>query len=745
MNLVGIVLPMYNQSEYVNICLDSIVKAQNSTAYHVFVLDDVSTDSDSEKTKRFCNYLKEDLSKDITFIRNDYNLGFSGNVNKGIKLILNDKRFTHICILNSDTIVTDYWLDDLVTNAHGALVGPVSNSVGNEQIVKTDYKILGPNGYTLQNVRNFASSWRGNHLNNIIETSMLGFFCVLGAIDLFEKVGPFDENFKTGYYEDDDYCLRCIQAGYKLKIIRQSFVHHFGSISFGALPHGTISELFKKNKEYFIKKHNIEPVDHSKAWIKSIALELQWANRQIKGIEEQTLLLEKQLQTVAAPLQSRRLILSQLVLEGIDIKFTGRLPSGVVRVLKLASKYLLSPYWEKARLRNVLKEKIHNKFGNLNLRFSTQKINSSKYKNVYIFFPIQSYFGRMQRPQHIFNNLRTDSTLKIWVEPEMGEKKSKEESLYKLGKDTYLLKIKNINYSNFYNTGICSNEAQIIYNKINDILKSSMNLEQKKYFIYQSPFWTEMIDVVPNVIHVYDCMDLHGGFGSSSLEVEMLEKTLFSKLSKLIVSSDYLYKMVKKDYPQIVNENIKIIKNGCNISDFPFSSESKWDTRIIGYFGAIAEWFDAELIIEAAKLLPNFKFELIGQVLNESFQIDDLPSNIHLLGEIPYNNLPEKTKNWSCAIIPFKVTELIKATNPVKLYEYSALGLPVLSSPIPEVIGASIKSYIFSNPTEFIKNIEIAKKEDNPKVRSERRNFAKLNTWNERAKLLNEFYKAENK
>ncbi len=107
-------------------------------------------------------------------------------------------------------------------------------------------------------------------------------------------------------------------------------------------------------------------------------------------------------------------------------------------------------------------------------------------------------------------------------------------------------------------------------------------------------------------------------------------------------------------------------------------------TKTIGFFGLLAEWVDVDLIRGAASALPDVRFEFVGpsrltpDVFAGSANVSERPS-------VPFSRLPEATAHWAGAWIPFRVDALTKAVNPLKAREYLALGLPVFSTPLPEV------------------------------------------------------------
>ena len=114
----------------------------------------------------------------------------------------------------------------------------------------------------------------------------------------------------------------------------------------------------------------------------------------------------------------------------------------------------------------------------------------------------------------------------------------------------------------------------------------------------------------------------------------------------------------------------------------------------IGYYGAIAEWFDGGLVAELAGLRPAWRFELIGSTLAGNVRpLEDLP-NVRLLGERPYGELPRWIGKWDAFIIPFKRVLLTEATNPVKVYEMLATGKPVVAVRLPELVPIAAEGLI---------------------------------------------------
>ncbi|HFB55204.1 MAG TPA: glycosyltransferase, partial [Hellea balneolensis] len=154
----------------------------------------------------------------------------------------------------------------------------------------------------------------------------------------------------------------------------------------------------------------------------------------------------------------------------------------------------------------------------------------------------------------------------------------------------------------------------------------------------------------------------------------------------------------------------------------------------IGYVGAIADWYDAKMITEAARARPDFEFHLCGNITAKAPQkLQDEP-NIHMYGEIPYEQVPAFLTQMDVLIIPFRIIPLIRACDPVKFYEYCALGKPTVSTPLPELDRAKHLAFIANSADEFCAQVDQAyAQKDNKKFIARLKKFAAQNTWAHRA------------
>ena len=213
--LASIVIPVHNNLEMTEACLDSI-KAYTPEEHEVIVVDNGSTDRTQECISR---------RKGIKVIRNEENLGFARAVNVGIRASSGN----YVVVLNNDVLVTPGWLSNLLYCAESdpvvGAVGPVTGNCSGVQKIPVSFQ-------TPEEMFRFAERWNRPDPEKWFETARLVAFCLLVKREVFDRVGFFDERFGQGNFEDDDFCLRVQLAGYKLLVAGDTYVHHIGSATF---------------------------------------------------------------------------------------------------------------------------------------------------------------------------------------------------------------------------------------------------------------------------------------------------------------------------------------------------------------------------------------------------------------------------------------------------------------------------------------------------------------------------------
>jgi O-antigen biosynthesis protein len=162
------------------------------------------------------------------------------------------------------------------------------------------------------------------------------------------------------------------------------------------------------------------------------------------------------------------------------------------------------------------------------------------------------------------------------------------------------------------------------------------------------------------------------------------------------------------------------------------AARSRGGRPVLGYVGAIYPWFDARLAAEVAARLKDWEIQLVGPLkLSPEQQAVLQRPNIRFLGQQPYDSLPGVMSAMDVAMIPFAPSKLIESTSPIKLYEYLAAGLPVVATPMPEVLPFCLPGVAAcaAEPGEFARHVqELA---GSPAV-ARRQEIARENSWTAR-------------
>jgi GT2 family glycosyltransferase len=202
--------------------------------YRLIVIDNAS----DRPAKEYLENLKKLKGLDMLLIRNNENLGFVKAVNQGIS----SSGAPYICIMNNDTIATESWLKELVrvmeSDDRIGLLNPSSNTSG-------QYPAPG------QSIDDYAATL--NHFKGEIqELYTCRGFCMLLRREVVNRLGPLDEIYHMGYFDDTDYCKKAQGALYRTARAKGAYVYHKENISFKSLKDN--KKLFEDNEKIFFKR-----------------------------------------------------------------------------------------------------------------------------------------------------------------------------------------------------------------------------------------------------------------------------------------------------------------------------------------------------------------------------------------------------------------------------------------------------------------------------------------------------------
>jgi glycosyltransferase involved in cell wall biosynthesis len=158
---------------------------------------------------------------------------------------------------------------------------------------------------------------------------------------------------------------------------------------------------------------------------------------------------------------------------------------------------------------------------------------------------------------------------------------------------------------------------------------------------------------------------------------------------------------------------------------------------VVGFWGALHDWIDLDLIRYVAEHRPAWSLALVGDAETDVGDLAKLP-NVHLVGRRPYASLPAFAKGFDAAIMPFKINRLTESVNPIKLREYLAAGLPVVSTPLPEARAYGDLVRIASTPEAFVRELDRAIAEDGEAAVRRRIEAVSGDTWEARVERMSE-------
>lgn len=208
---------------------------------------------------------------------------------------------------------------------------------------------------------------------------------------------------------------------------------------------------------------------------------------------------------------------------------------------------------------------------------------------------------------------------------------------------------------------------------------------------------------------VYYCVDDHASFSGYDRRQVLRDEQELCQKSDLVITTSLALQKAKSPW----NPNTMLVPHGVDYEHFSRAMREDLlcpaDLAAIprprlGFFGLIRDWVDLDLLAEVARARPHWHFVMIGDA-DSNVNIDQyrrLP-NMHFLGRRAYEDLPAYCRHFDVGLIPFKINELTRAVNPIKLREYLAAGLPVISTPMPEVAQYNDLVEIVNSNIEFEK------------------------------------------
>ena len=693
---IAVVVVNWNAGDWLRRCLESLA-AQERRPERVLVLDNASTDGSLEAALR--------LHPRVEAIRLDANVGFAAANNRAIAAC---DDCDLVALLNPDAFAAPSWLARLEAAAESH---PGHAAFASRILLAHDDRLLDGAG-DAYHVSGLV--WRAGHGTRApAADAPREVFSPCAAAALYRRdaimdAGGFDETYFC-YLEDVDLGFRMRLRGQRCLYVPDAVVRHVGS---GTTGRGSDFSTYHghRNLVWTFVKNMPAPL---------LALYLP-----------QHLLLNL-LSVLWFAARGRALVILRAkrdALRGIPAALAARkrAQSGrrvSLRELRSAmTRGWLTPYLGRGDRGQALPA--------ADAPRGPVVAAARDDRHDVVCFPIIDWDFRFQRPQQLMSRFAAAGHRVFYVSivfrsdgPPyvISEKRANvyEVSLRALDRNVY--------------TDVLDDEATEAFFAPLDAMRRELGIRAAATFV-ELPFWWPLARRAREAFGwpiVYDCMDHHAGFTVIRPAMLAQESELTSGADLVVVSSPMLEAEARRHAPKVL-----LLRNACEYEHFAVPVKPRGEPPVIGYYGALEDWFDADLVADVAERRPDWQFVLVGRPVSVDTSRLATLANVSLPGEQPYALIPGWLHQFDVAIVPFKRLPLTEATNPVKAYEMLAAGKPIVSVPIPEMAALGPLVRLASTAAEMEREIAAALPPEAPAVIEARRAFAREHTWAKRFERL---------
>ena len=233
------------------------------------------------------------------------------------------------------------------------------------------------------------------------------------------------------------------------------------------------------------------------------------------------------------------------------------------------------------------------------------------------------------------------------------------------------------------------------------------------HWVY-TPTMAAYLDLMVDGGVVYHCVDRWWEFSEYDTTLMRRYHEILCRASSAVIASASA--LLEDCLP--LNPNSHLIRHGVDWAHFApaaLSPPPEGDGRpqdladvqgpVVGFWGLIHDWVDVESIAGLARALPHVTVVLIGNARTDVSVLQAQP-NVRMLGQKPYTALPDYARVFDVALVPFRVNELTRAVNPIKLREYLSAGVPVVATGLPEVTAMEFDGLLpYEAPEDMIERV----------------------------------------
>ena len=325
----------------------------------------------------------------------------------------------------------------------------------------------------------------------------------------------------------------------------------------------------------------------------------------------------------------------------------------------------------------------------------------------FLFLPMVAWHSRFQRPQLLARAIAKRGHRCFYLNPHLGRQFARRNEpspqISHLEPGIYELHIRLPREPVFHHRALSDTESTALAEAIETLRQAiaAPNFIQ----IIGFPTWCDTAQKVRETSNsplLYDCHDLVSGFANVARSIVEQETTLAQTADLTVASAATLdLHLAKLGVPSTKRLLLRNAVGFNRVAPKPVPNK-------IGYVGALEDWFDVEAVAHAAASHPEWQFHLAGRVDSARVRTLAKHANIHMPGEIAADEVPAFLATLSVGLIPFRLNPLTIAADPLKLYEYLAASLPVVSSKLPETARFSAYIHYYDSHLDFPQAIATA-------------------------------------
>ena len=264
-----------------------------------------------------------------------------------------------------------------------------------------------------------------------------------------------------------------------------------------------------------------------------------------------------------------------------------------------------------------------------------------------------------------------------------------------------------------------------------------------------TPLARDLMGALAPTLTVYYCIDDLASSSPGARKITRSEERVFAEVDLVFVTSERLRQRASR-----FSERVHLFPFAVDYPRFEAARDSleplpedlaRLSRPIVGYLGGLHQWVDQDLLVEAVRSLPDVTFVLVGPVQADVSRLAAYP-NVHLLGAKSHADVPRYLKGFDVAVIPYRLSDYTAHVYPTKLNEYLAMGLPVVTTDLPEIQRFNREHgdvvTVARDTAAFTSGMQAALEKAAPEVVTRRLEVAQENSWDARIVRMSELVEA---